>query len=151
MLSLGLSQGQAASGPLRYLHGEAGTLDPAFISSAADVQLLLQLYAGLTRLDEEGEPYPSLAEGWSVSDDGREYTFRLRDGLTFSDGTTIDAEDFRRSWLRLLDPDTESTAPDVLSVVEGASERLAGTADEDEVGIEAPDPRTNRPWRFSLE
>jgi ABC-type transport system substrate-binding protein len=142
VLSLGLSPGQAQSRPLRYLHGEAGTLDPAFIGSASDVQLLLQLYAGLSRLDEQGEPYPSLAEGWSVSDDGREYTFRLREGLRFSDGSTIDAEDFRRSWLRLLDPATESTAPDVLSVVEGATERLAGIADEDEVGIEAPDPRT---------
>ena len=54
----------AAGPPLRYLAGSPGTLDPAFIADAADVQLLLQLYAGLTRLDEAGEPYPSLASGW---------------------------------------------------------------------------------------
>jgi oligopeptide transport system substrate-binding protein len=133
---------RAADGPLRYLAGTAGTLDPAFIASAADVQLLLQLYAGLTRLDETGEVYPSLAEGWEISDDGLTYEFAIRDDLAFSDGTPLRAEDVRRSWLRLLDPATRSTAPDVLSVIEGAAARLAGDATEDEVGISAPDPAT---------
>lgn len=143
-LSIGASGSsiRAAGPPLRYLAGAAGTLDPAFIAGAADVELLLQLYAGLTRLDETGEPYPSLAEGWTISDDGLTYEFQLRDGLEFSDGTPLVAEDVRRSWLRLLDPATGATAPDVLSVVEGASARLTGEADEDEVGISAPDDDT---------
>lgn len=136
------SSTRAVGPPLRFLAGPAGTLDPAFIGDAADVQLLLQLYAGLTRLDERGEPYPSLASGWDVSDDGLTYRFTLRDDLTFSDGSPLVAEDVRRSWLRLLDPATGSTAPDVLSVIEGATERLAGEIDEDEVGIEAPDETT---------
>jgi ABC-type transport system substrate-binding protein len=132
----------AAGPPLRYLAGPAGTLDPAFISDAGDVQLLLQLYAGLTRLDETGEPYPSLASGWQISDDGLTYTFAIREGLAFSDGSPLTADDVRRSWLRLLDPATGATAPDVLSVVRGAAERLAGAGDESEVGVAAPDPRT---------
>jgi ABC-type transport system substrate-binding protein len=121
-----------AAGPeLRYFGSELKTLDPAFISDAADVQLLLQLYAGLTRLDEEGEPYPSLAESWTVSDDGRTYEFVLREGLAFSDGTPLTADDVRRSWLRILDPATGSTAPDVLSLIEGAPQRLAGGGEGD--------------------
>jgi oligopeptide transport system substrate-binding protein len=132
----------ASEHPLRYLAGDPGTLDPAFIADAADVQLLLQLYAGLTRLDETGEPYPSLASGWEISADGLTYEFAIRDDLEFSDGTGLGAEDIRRSWLRLLDPDTGATAPDVLSVVQGASERLAGELGEDEVGIRAPDDET---------
>ena len=69
-----------AAGPaLRYLARPPDTLDPAFIADAADVQLLLQLYAGLTRLDETGEPYPSLASGWEISDDGLTYRFVIRD------------------------------------------------------------------------
>lgn len=132
----------AAGPPLRYLAGPPGTLDPAFISSAADVQLLLQLYAGLTRLDETGEPYASLAESWRVSDDRLTYTFRLRRDLTFSDGTPLAAADVRRSWLRLLDPATRATAPEVLNLVVGAPERLAGTIGDEEVGIEAPDQGT---------
>jgi oligopeptide transport system substrate-binding protein len=132
----------AATGPtLRYLGGEMKTLDPARISDQSDVQLLLQLYAGLTRLDENGEPYPSLAESWTLSDDGRTYTFRLRSGLAFSDGSPLDATDVRRSWLRILDPATAASAPDVLNVIEGAAARLAGGA-EAGVAIEAPDPRT---------
>jgi dipeptide transport system substrate-binding protein len=132
----------AAGPPLRYLAGPPGTLDPAFIADAGDVQLMLQLYAGLTRLDETGEPYPSLASGWEISDDGLTYTFAVRDDLEFSDGTSLGAEDIRRSWLRLLDPELGATAPDVLSVVAGASERLSGDVDEDEVGVEVPDERT---------
>jgi oligopeptide transport system substrate-binding protein len=132
---------QAADDVLRYLGGEPKTLDPAFISDAADVQLLLQLYAGLTRLDENGEPYPSLADAWTVSDDGRTYTFHLRDGLRFSDGSPLRAEDVRRSWLRILDPATGSSAPDVLSIIAGAEERLAGGPEED-VAIQATDATT---------
>ena len=132
-----------AAGPaLRYLAGPPGTLDPAFIADAADVELLLQLYAGLTRLDEQGEPYPSLASGWDISDDGLTYEFTIRDDLEFSDGTPLVADDVRRSWLRLLDPATAATAPDVLSIVVGASDRSAGRADEDAVGIRAPDEHT---------
>ncbi len=132
----------AGAGPvLRYAGGQPASLDPAFIDSAGDVQFLLQLYAGLTRLDEQGQPYASLAESWSVSSDGRTYTFRLRSGLSFSDGSPLDAADVRRSWLRILDPATHSTAPDVLSIIEGATERVAG-GPENGVAISAPDART---------
>lgn len=135
------SGARAADGPLRYLGGEIGTLDPAFIGDASDVQLLMQLYAGLTRLDEAGTVYPSLAASWAVSDDGLTYTFTLRDGLTFSDGSPLEADDVRRSWLRLLDPAVGAFAPGMLTVVRGAAGRLRGGAEAD-VGISAPDPRT---------
>ena len=141
LASLPARPATAAGSELRYLGGELKTLDPAFISDASDVQLLLQLYAGLTRLDENGEPYPSLAESWTVSEDGRTYRFRLRDGLLFSDGSHLTAEDVRRSWLRILDPATGSTAPDVLTLIEGAPQRLAGGSEEG-VAINAPDDRT---------
>ncbi len=128
--------------PLRYLGGEPGSLDPARISDAADVQLLMQVYAGLTRLDEQGTPYPSLASSWDVSTDGLTYTFHIRDGLRFSDGSPLDATDVRRSWLRLLDPAVHATAPDVLNVIAGATDRIAGRVGEDAVGIAAPDAHT---------
>jgi oligopeptide transport system substrate-binding protein len=139
--SLPAETAHASTVVLRYLGGEVKTLDPARIADAGDVQLLLQLYAGLTRLDENGEPYPSLAQGWTISDGGKTYTFTLREGLTFSDGTPLTSEDVRRSWLRLLDPATHSSAPDVLNVITGAAERLAGGS-EDQVGIQASDPAT---------
>ncbi|HET6820319.1 MAG TPA: ABC transporter substrate-binding protein, partial [Candidatus Limnocylindria bacterium] len=139
--SLPRGTARATTDVLRYLGGDVKTLDPAFIADAADVQLLLQLYAGLTRMDENGEAYPSLAASWKVSDAGRTYTFVMREGLHFSDGSSLTSADVRRSWLRLLDPATHSTAPDVLNVIVGAEERLAGGS-EDAVGIQAPDART---------
>jgi oligopeptide transport system substrate-binding protein len=139
--SLASERAAAQDRTLRYVGGAVHTLDPAFIGSASDVQLILQLYAGLTRLDEDGRPYASLAESWTVSGDGLTYTFRLRGGLTFSDGSPLEAADVRRSWLRMLDPRTRSTAPDVLSIIAGAAERLAGGS-EDEVAIQAPDAHT---------
>jgi ABC-type transport system substrate-binding protein len=131
----------AATPPLRYLGGPARSLDPARIADAGDVELMLQLYAGLTRIDETGEPYASLAASWDVSTDGLTYTFHLRSGLAFSDGTPLTSADVRRSWLRLLDPATGASAPDVLSIVVGARERVSG-GPESEVGISTPDPRT---------
>jgi ABC-type transport system substrate-binding protein len=131
-----------ASAPLRYLGGEVKTFDPARITDAGDVQLLLQLYAGLTRLDEQGRVYPSLASSWDVTDGGRTYTFHLRTNLHFSDGSTLDANDVRRSWLRLLDPEVHATAPDVLNVIVGASDRASGRGSESAVGIQAPDANT---------
>ena len=141
----GVPSGAGAAGddrPLRYLGSEPSTLDPAFANDAATVQLHLQLYAGLTRLDEALEPYPSLAESWAVSNDGRTYEFRLRDALRFSDGSPLDATDVRRSWLRLLNPADGAPGAAILSDVEGAELYAAGQVAEDDVGLEVPDPRT---------
>ena len=138
LLALPARPAQAADDVLRYLGGELKTLDPAFISDARDVQLLLQLYAGLTRLDENGEPYPSLAESWTLSDDGRTYTFTLRTACSSRTASPLRAEDVRRSWLRILDPATGSTAPGrAQRHPRRADERLAG-GPEDAVGIQAP-------------
>lgn len=131
----------AADQPLRYLGGAVGSLDPARISDAGDVELLLQLYAGLTRLDEQGNVYPSLASSWDTSSDGTTYTFHLGSDLHFSDGSPLDATDVRRSWLRVLDPAVRATAPDVLNLIAGASERLNGGS-EAGVGVTAPDATT---------
>ena len=132
----------AGGRPLRYLAGDVGTLDPAFISDASDVQLLLQ-HAGLTRIDEEGSVYASLADGWEISDEGRTYTFHLREGLRFSDGTPLTAADVRRSWLRILDPATGALAPDVLTIIEGAAAWRARAARRT---TSASRRRTTRRW-----
>ena len=127
---------------VRYLGGLPGTLDPAQVNDAGTAQIVLQLYAGLTRLDEEVEPYPSLAQSWEVSDDGRTYRFTMREGLRFSDGNPLDATDVRRSWLRLIDPETDSPGAAILADIEGAVAFAAGDLEADAVGINTPDPRT---------
>ncbi|SNS64479.1 peptide/nickel transport system substrate-binding protein [Geodermatophilus pulveris] len=73
--------------------GDPSNLDPAFASDGETFRVLRQIYDGLLQPAEGStEAEPDLAEGYEVSDDGLEYTFTLRDGVTFHDGTDFNAE-----------------------------------------------------------
>ncbi|MFU0503313.1 ABC transporter substrate-binding protein [Pseudaminobacter sp. NGMCC 1.201702] len=73
-------------------------LDPTASAAAAiDEILYANVFEGLTRIGPDGEVKPALAENWSVSDDGKVYTFTLRTGAKFHDGTSFDAEDVKFS------------------------------------------------------
>src|SRR5690349_2537056 len=85
---------EAGTGPIRWsLTGvsDLASLDPAKASDQQGFTVIGMLYGGLVKLDESLLVAPSLAESWTVSDDGLVYTFTLRDGITFSDGTPITA------------------------------------------------------------
>lgn len=76
-------------------------LDPtAGAAAAIDEVVYANLFEGLTRIDEKGQPQPALAESWTVSDDGKEYTFKLRSGVKFHDGADFDASDVKFSFDR---------------------------------------------------
>jgi oligopeptide transport system substrate-binding protein len=111
--------------------------DPAVISDGQSAQLLSQVYEGLTVLDAADQVRPALARSWSMDDDGRGMVFELRDGLTFSDGSPIDAEDVRRSWLRVIDPQRPSPLSSLLDDIAGAAAYARGEVGADEVGIRA--------------
>jgi oligopeptide transport system substrate-binding protein len=111
--------------------------DPAIISDAVSAQLLSQVFEGLTVLDAASEVRPALAESWSVEDDGQRIVFELREGLTFSDGTPIDAEDVRRSWLRVIDPARPSPLSSLLDDVAGAAAYARGEGGAEAVGLHA--------------
>ena len=69
-------------------------LDPTSAAAGAiDQVTYANIFEGLTRFAEDGSVVPGLAESWDVSEDGRTYTFHLREGVTFHDGTSMDAED----------------------------------------------------------
>ena len=73
---------------------EPPNLDPTGGAAAAiDEVVYANIFEGLTRFGPDGSVLPGLASEWSVSDDGLTYTFKLRDGVTFHDGSTMDAED----------------------------------------------------------
>lgn len=73
-------------------------LDPTSAAAGAIDQVLYSnVFEGLTRFMGDGSVVPGLAESWEISEDGLTYTFRLQDGVTFHDGTTMDAEDVRFS------------------------------------------------------
>ncbi len=117
--------------------------DPAAIADGTSAQVLAQVYEGLTVLDAESVVQPALAESWRLEDDGRRLVFELREGLAFSDGTPITAEDVKRSWLRVIDPAHPSPLSSVLDDVQGAAAYARGEGDADAVGL-AADGRTLR-------
>ncbi len=77
---------------------EPPNLDPTGGAAAAiDEVVYANVFEGLTRFASDGSIIPGLAESWEISEDGLVYTFKLQDGVTFHDGTTMDAEDVKFS------------------------------------------------------
>ncbi len=77
-------------------------LDPTSAAAGAiDSVLYSNVFEGLTRFMADGSVVPGLAESWEISDDGLTYTFKLRDGVTFHDGSTMDADDVKFSLDRI--------------------------------------------------
>ena len=99
--ALALSAGAALAAPDRISVGmvlEPPSLDPtAGAAAAIDEVVYANIFEGLTRFGPDGAVRPALAESWEVAPDGLIYTFHLHDGVTFHDGTTMDAEDVKFS------------------------------------------------------
>lgn len=117
------------------------TVDPALNTAIDASNIILHAFETLLTFDENNDIVPGQAESYEVSDDGLTYTFHLRDGLKWSDGSDFTAEDFVYSWKRLADPNTAAPyAADMLSTVKGYEEAAAGNIDA--LGVSAPDATT---------
>ena len=79
------------------------TLDPMQCGDGAQLQLTSLLYETLFQLDETFQPQPLLCSGYTVSEDGLEYTLTLREGVTFSDGSLLEAGDAVDALRRAMD------------------------------------------------
>ncbi len=83
---------------------DAVTLDPGYGYYEGEIDLIYHLYEGLVRYkDEEFNVEPALAEDWEVSEDGTLWTFYLREGVKFHDGTDFNADAVEFSFMRILD------------------------------------------------
>lgn len=117
------------------------TIDPELNSSVDGGNMILYAFETLLNVDENNKIISGQAESFDVSDDGLTYTFHLRKGLKWSDGTPLTAEDFVYSWKRLADPDTAAPyALDMLSSVKGYEEASNGNVDA--LGVSASDSDT---------
>ena len=124
--------------------GEPTTLDPAIARETTSHFFVTSLFSGLVRITSDFGIEPDLAESWRVDNAGVVYTFTLRDGITFHDGTPITAEDFKYSIERAADPALHSeTAHSYLGDIVGVVEKLNGEAEEVS-GVEVVDERTVR-------
>jgi ABC-type transport system substrate-binding protein len=135
----GAAERAAAAGTdeVRILSGAPSTIDPAAQGDIGSAAVSAQLFESVTALDPSLTVRPALARSWDIEDGGRRVVFHLREGLTFSDGTPLGAQDVVRSWLRVIDPRAPSPLASLMTDVEGAEDRLAGTVDEGSVGLKA--------------
>ncbi|SHK24972.1 peptide ABC transporter substrate-binding protein [Hespellia stercorisuis] len=117
------------------------TLDPALNSAVDGGNMILHNFECLLTVDKDNQIAPGQAEKWESSEDGLTWTFHLRDGLKWSDGSDLTANDFVYSWKRVCDPNVAAPyASTVLGVVKGFDEAVAG--DLDALAVSAPDDKT---------
>jgi peptide/nickel transport system substrate-binding protein len=90
-------------------------IDPANILENSDLMHVIPAYEPLVVFDNDFVVHPWLAESWKVSDDGKEWTFKLHEGVKFHDGAELTADDVVYSFQRLIDPATGSQAKSDLS------------------------------------
>jgi oligopeptide transport system substrate-binding protein len=120
---------------------EPDTLDAHRAQTLAAFNILRDLYEGLVAEDAQGRLIPGIARSWTVSADGREWTFVLREGLRWSDGSALDAPQVAAALRRAVDPATLAPYASLLSVIVGADAISAGHAAPATLGIETPDAR----------
>ena len=130
----------------RGIGSEWSSLDPHVNFDAAAGWIQMDAYEGLITFDGTGKVIPGAAESWDVSADGLTYTFHLRDGLKWSNGDALVAQDFVNGVLRTMNPETASEKGYYFySVVQvKGAEALANgeTTDATTLGFTAPDDRT---------
>ena len=113
------------------------TLDPALNSAVDGGNMILTLFENLLIVDENLAVAPGQAESYTVSEDGLVWTFTMRDGLKWSDGTDLTAKDYEYSFKRVVDPDVAAPYGEtVLGMVAGYDEVVA-TGDIDKLAVEA--------------
>lgn len=114
---------QAQEGCVRVLGYEwsaKNTADPAKVNNVADAMYSWSMYEPLIWLDNSFQPQPYLAESWEPNADGTVWTFHLRQGVHFHDGSGLDAADVIYTYKRLIDPETASPASSELAFIADA-------------------------------
>ncbi len=107
---------------------EPPLLDPTINAAAAIAEVTqLNVYEGLTRIDELGRVLPALAERWDVSPDARTYTFHLLRGVKFADGTDFDAGDVKFTFERNAAPESTNSRKSYFTQMERIATPDAGT------------------------
>ena len=136
-------QTAAAETVLRRGNGtEPKGIDPQTSEGTAEANIMRDLFEGLLARDRDTKLIPGVAEKWEISEDGKTYTFHLRD-TQWSDGTPLTAEDFVYAWQRDVNPATGGKYSFLLYPVKNAQALTEGqNKDLNQLGIKALDART---------
>jgi oligopeptide transport system substrate-binding protein len=122
--------------------GEPDTLDPHRNEENSGAEILRDLFEGLTTEDVEARIVPGTAESWTISEDGRVYTFSIRSGARWSNGDPVAAEDFVAGLRRTVAPATASTYAQILYPIENAEAIVNGKLPPEDLAVHAIDART---------
>jgi oligopeptide transport system substrate-binding protein len=145
-LLLWLCSSVAGASPLVQLERgngpEPATLDAHRCQEVACGNVLRDLYEGLVTEDARGRLIPGMAERWTVSRDGRMWTFTLREGLRWSNGEVLDAPQIVASFRRAFAPATAAPFGELFDALHGARAAQAGESPPTSLGVAAPDART---------
>ncbi|WP_026580683.1 peptide ABC transporter substrate-binding protein [Bacillus sp. J33] len=121
---------------------EPTSFDPPIGFDSVSWSALNNLMEGLTRLGKDHEPEAAIAEKWDISEDGKTYTFHIREDAKWSNGDPVTAGDFEFAWKRLLNPDTGSSAAFLGYFIEGGEAYNNGEGSADDVKVKAVDDKT---------
>ena len=124
------------------ISSEPFTLDPQIANDAGARLVILNIFEGLVRQDAENNITPGAAESWDISGDRMMYTFHLRDGLQWNDGTALSADDFLYGLKRTLQPETGSPTAGTLYCIKNAEKINKGELDISALGVFATDSKT---------
>ena len=126
------------------IDADLNTMDYEYATDGNSFIMQSMCVSGLAMLDSDGQAVPDLAESWDISDDGLTYTFHIREGVKWSNGTPVTANDFVYGWQRLVSPELASEynfIVDTISVV-NAAEVISGEKPLSDLGVGATDDST---------
>jgi oligopeptide transport system substrate-binding protein len=106
-------------------------VDPQKSANTNEIDILTLAYEGLTRLDTSQQTVPAAAESWAYNEDATQITFQLREGLKYSDGSPLTAENFRYAVERTCDPNTAGEYQSILFEIVGCAEFASLAIDAD--------------------
>lgn len=122
---------------------EPTTMDPGVSYGDSEISIFFNIFEGLVGIDQQtGEVVPRVAESWDINEDASVYTFHIRPGVTWSDGTPITSQDFVYSWQRVLDPETLAQYIPALYPIKNAQNIAESGGDITTLGVAAPDDAT---------
>ncbi|MCX7885614.1 MAG: peptide ABC transporter substrate-binding protein [Caloramator sp.] len=122
---------------------DSETIDPALNEAVDGATVIVNAFEGLTRIGDDNNVKPGVAEKWEISSDGTIYTFYLRKDAKWSDGKPVTAKDFEFAWKRALDPKLAASYAFFLTDnIKNAQEYYKGEAQWEDVGIKVKDDYT---------
>jgi oligopeptide transport system substrate-binding protein len=133
----------AADQTLRLPAGEPATMDPEVTSGGTELDVIFNVFDGLVGVNQnDGKVEPHLAEKFEANSDASAFTFHVKTGLKWSDGSPLNAHDFEWSWKRVLKPETKSAYVPALYPIKGVVDAVTKGGSIDAIGVKATDDNT---------